>query len=199
MSERVLRRIDWRGGEARLVAYDGTRFGFEIERGDRALVETWDPRDEGVDVRLELRAWSRPKGAPIDEDDRRAIVDTLWSFAPDCGGALRSILVRSGENGCFVAQKWSRGDDGFLVRIANDRVGYFELGRTLAASGARIPGFDGEGHRVLRVARADARWLFPDDAPVDDVDWPRVRANLERATEKDAFDTEPGWRVRTMG
>jgi hypothetical protein len=130
----------------------------------------------------------------MGEDDRGAVLDTLWSFRADANGTMRSILLFHEETDRWVLERWSKGDDGFLLRLRSDGVDYHELGRTLAIEGARVPGFDPEGLRVMRVRRP-ARWAHPRDAPLADAQWNRICTNLERATERDTFDSEVGWRV----
>src|SRR5205807_7126538 len=148
----------------------------------------WDPREEGIDLCVDLRKWSRPPDAPMSEEDRRAVLDTLWSFSADAKGTMRSILVFHEETGGLVLERWSKGDDGFLVRVRNDGIDYHELRRTLRIDGERVPGLDAEGLRVMRVRRP-ARWAHPADAPLDDAQWNRICANLERAGERDMFDS----------
>jgi hypothetical protein len=196
MSGIVRRHVDWNGGEARLLKLDGTRFEAEFVRGDHAFFVTWDPRDEGIDLRVDAQHWSRPSGAPMDDADRRAMIDRLWSFSGDSDGTMRSVLVLHEKTGCFVAERWSRDDEGFLVRVRNDGIDYHELGRTLVLGGERVPGLNADGLRVMQVRRPK-HWADPRGAALDDVQWSRVRANFERAVEGDMFDTDPGWRVTT--
>lgn len=183
-------RIPIPGGEARCVLDTATSWVLEVQLGDRALRETWDPRDTDVIHFAGVTTWAVPSGVALTCEEREAVLDGLWTLAPRTG--LRAILTRDAAGACHVARRWDRGDDGQLVDVHDTYVDVLELGRT-----ARVPATPIVGSPAEAMARiAEARWAYPAGAVMIDADRARLAAKLARSGDGDQRIASFTWRLR---
>jgi hypothetical protein len=156
---------------ARAYRNEFTEWTIEYRDGDRVCRTIWDPRE--TDVYLPLaHMWSEPF-EPMSRESLEAMIEAIWPVAREtCGIAA---LMEQFRDWSFVARRWTRPDDGFLVNALDSRnLDYMELGRT-----ALLRWRDNESYTTRIVSLpANPTWHHPSGTPITPDERARIRERI---------------------
>jgi hypothetical protein len=158
-----------------------------VEEG-RAWSGEWDPRNTGAFFPMMTTAWDEPANLPMDAAARDRLYDAVWAL----NGGPDGLLEEHTRFSFWVAMRWKRAPDGFLVNILGREVQYMELGRTL-----RIPARMSEGPTYEAVVAAvPTEWTLPEGEPVPAEHLARIVERVRHVGPKDMWlGANYSWKV----
>ncbi len=160
---------------------EGTATRYDLRIADQLLAVSYDPREDGLAVYVSTQTWSEPAGEPIGEQERKHLLDALWTSIRQGPGL---VVVETLPDGREIAHRMT-GE--FRVLKYDDALGYLEPGRTMIID--TKPGREALTHDNVKLVREGARWIYPERRPATDAEW-RTAARRLAGADRDAFYRE---------
>jgi hypothetical protein len=158
---------------------EGAGVAYRYVEGDHVWSGAWDPRDTGAFFPMTTLSWDTPPGEPISPAARERLYDAVWSLQGGPAGLLEEVARFS----LWIAARWSRGQEGFLINISGGEIQYMELGHTLRIPAANPP----DRLYVALVRLPEPRWTLPEGDAISPEHWRRIVEHVSTARPEDIW------------